>query len=77
MKKIISVLIVILLIAIVWFSWNNISKKDVMQTTPEQALDQATQADTTDDIGNKLDTLDIEADSDADFKNVDSEIKSI
>lgn len=77
MKKIIPVLIVILLIAIVWFSWNALNKNKVIESTPEQALDQATQADTTDDIGDKLDTLDIEVNSDEDFKNVDSEIKGI
>ncbi len=77
MKKIIPVLIVILLIAIVWFSWKSINKKEVMLETPEQVLDKATQADKTDEIEVKLDTLDTESDSSVDFGGVDAEIKGI
>ena len=77
MKKITPIIIVILLIAIVWFSWNKISKKEAIQTTPEQALDQATQADTTDEIEVKLDTIDVDAGTTDEFNSVDAEIKGI
>lgn len=77
MKKTATIVIIILLIAIVWFSWNNLSKKDFQQETPEQVLDKATQADTTDEIEVKLDTLDIDINSAVDFGAVDAEIKSI
>lgn len=77
MKKIIPTIIVILLILIVWFSWNKMSKKEEMQETPQQALDNATQADTTDEIEVKLDTIDIDTNSSEDFDSMDAEIKSI
>lgn len=76
MKKIIPI-IVILLIAIVWFSWKSMNKDETVQETPEQILDNSTQADTTDEIEVKLDTVDVDFNSTEDFQSIDSEINSI
>ena len=51
--------------------------KEVIQETPQQVLDKATQADTTDEIEVKLDSLDTDTNSSADFDGIDAEIKSI
>ncbi len=77
MKKIVIIVIIILLIAITWFSWNKMNTKEVIQETPQQVLDKATQADTTDEIEVKLDSLDTDTNSSADFDGIDAEIKSI
>lgn len=77
MKKITPIIIVILLILVVWFSWNKLAKKEVVEQTPEQVLDKSTQADTTNEIEVKLDTIDVDASTLEDFNSVDAEIKSI
>jgi predicted negative regulator of RcsB-dependent stress response len=77
MKKILPIIIVILLIVIVWFSWKTVSKKEVVQETPEQVLDKATQSDKTDEIEIKLDGVDVDTNSSADFDSVDGDIKGI
>jgi hypothetical protein len=76
MKKIIPIL-VLLLILIGVFSWKIMSEKEVVEQTPVEVLDNATKADTTDEIEVKLDTIDINASSTVDFETMDADIKSI
>lgn len=80
MKKIITIIVIILLAVLIylgWFSKNAYFKnKDIIQT-PEQALDQATQADTTEDIDKNINSMDIGTSSEIEFKDVDNTINSI
>ncbi len=77
MKKIAIIIVIILLISIAWFSWNTMTKKEVVEETPEQVLDMSTQTDTTDEIEVKIDNLDADLDLSEDFNGVDAEIKAI
>jgi hypothetical protein len=54
------------------------NKDSVPMSTPEQILDQATQADTTDDIDENINSIDISSTStDIEFKNIDDNINNI
>ncbi len=77
MKIISKIIIVIILIVIVWFSWNKLIKKDDVMETSEEVLDKSTQADTTDDINSKLNDINIDVNSSEDFESIDAEINSI
>jgi uncharacterized protein YxeA len=77
MKIISTIIIIILLITVAWFSWDKMNKEESMVETSEQVLDNATQADTTDEIEIKFDSIDMEGNSSSDFDSVDAEIKSI
>lgn len=76
MKKIATIIVIILLISIAWYSWDSMTKKEIIET-PEQLLDKNTQADTVDEIEVKLDNLDADLNLSEDFNEVDAEIKAI
>lgn len=76
MKKIILIVVIVILIAVGWYSWTKMNKVKVLES-PEQVLDKSTQADTIDEIDVKLKNIDIDTDSSADFDSIDDEIKGI
>lgn len=77
MKKIIIVIIIIALIVLGWFYFDKLNNQNIENQTPEQVLDQATQADTTDDIDQSINSINTDIDTEVEFKNVDDTINSI
>ncbi len=66
--------IVIIILAIIFWPRDNAAPAG---ETPMEALDNSTQYESTDEMEANLDSIDVEASSNDDFKAVDSDIQAI
>jgi len=57
--------------------WSNARKQHSVVETPVQALDKATQVDTTSAIDANLNAINPDLNVDADFNSVDSDLKNL
>ncbi|MBP6857586.1 MAG: hypothetical protein KBC11_00095 [Candidatus Pacebacteria bacterium] len=72
-----TVIVILVIIAIGFFVWKGSMKKEEVIVTPAEQLDKDTQDDTTSSIEADLNAIDVDTNSDSDFMETDSEIKSL
>lgn len=67
---------IIVLLALIFFPRNN-NKTEPTEGTPIEVLNKSTQSDTTGEIENNLNIIDVKGSSTEDFKSVDADIKNL
>ena len=68
------IIIVVIVLGVIFYKYSS------MKNTPEspiEALDKATQADTTDQIDASLNSIDVNSSTDADLKAIDDELNNL